>query len=38
MSLENKNVLVIGLGVTGLSAVKALESLGADISIKWPTN
>lgn len=33
MSLENKNVLVIGLGVTGLSAVKALESLGADISI-----
>ena len=33
MTLKNKNVLVIGLGVTGISAVKALDRLGAHISI-----
>ncbi len=31
MYLKNKNVLVIGLGITGLSAVKALEALQANI-------
>lgn len=33
MYLKNKNVLVIGLGITGLSAVKALEKLEANISL-----
>lgn len=31
MYLKNKNVLVIGLGITGLSAVKALDRLQANI-------
>lgn len=33
MYLKNKNVLVIGLGITGLSAVKALEKLEANIAL-----
>ncbi len=31
MYLKNKNVLVVGLGITGVSAVKALEKLEANI-------
>lgn len=33
MDLRNKNVLVLGLGVSGVSTVKALNRLGANISI-----
>ena len=31
MELENKNVLILGLGVSGVSTVKALNKLGANI-------
>ncbi|MCG4586009.1 UDP-N-acetylmuramoyl-L-alanine--D-glutamate ligase, partial [Anaerosalibacter bizertensis] len=33
MELENKNVLILGLGVSGVSTVKALNKLGANIII-----
>lgn len=33
MNLENKNVLILGLGISGVSTVKALDKLGAKISI-----
>lgn len=33
MELMNKNVLVIGLGISGVSTIKALRCLGAKISI-----
>ena len=33
MNLENKNVLILGLGITGVSTVKALDKLGANIVI-----
>lgn len=33
MELMNKNVLVIGLGISGVSTIKALHCLGAEISI-----
>lgn len=35
MDLKNKNVLVIGLGVSGISTIKALDKLGA---IVWVTD
>ena len=31
MNLKNKKVLVLGLGITGISTIKALDKLGADI-------
>lgn len=31
MYLKNKNILVVGLGITGVSALKTLEKLGANI-------
>lgn len=31
MNLKNKNILVVGLGITGVSALKTLEKLGANI-------
>ena len=33
MNLKNKNVLILGLGISGVSTVKALNKLGAKISI-----
>ena len=33
MNLKNKRVLVIGFGISGLSTIKALYQLGANISI-----
>ncbi len=33
MNLKNKNILVIGLGISGLSTVKVLDKLGANIII-----
>ncbi len=33
MDLKNKNVLVLGLGISGLSIIKALHKLGANIII-----
>ena len=33
MELENKTVLILGLGISGVSTVKALNKLGADIII-----
>lgn len=33
MELENKTVLILGLGVSGVSTVKALDKLGANIVI-----
>lgn len=33
MELKNKNVLIIGMGISGLSTIKALDKLGANISI-----
>ncbi|HSH35003.1 UDP-N-acetylmuramoyl-L-alanine--D-glutamate ligase, partial [Schnuerera sp.] len=33
MNLKNKNVLILGLGISGVSTVKALDKLGAKISI-----
>lgn len=33
MELENKEVLVIGLGISGISAIKVLHRLGANISV-----
>ncbi|WP_235601284.1 hypothetical protein [Tissierella sp. P1] len=33
MYLKNKRVLVLGLGVSGLSTVKALHRLGANIVV-----
>ena len=33
MELNNKKVLVIGLGISGISTIKALHKLGAQISI-----
>ena len=33
MNLENKNVLILGLGISGISTVKALDKLKANISI-----
>lgn len=33
MNLKNKNVLVMGMGISGVSIVKALDTLGANISI-----
>ncbi len=33
MNLKNKNVLILGLGVSGISTVKALNKLGANIII-----
>lgn len=33
MNLENKNVLVLGLGISGLSTIIALDKLGANIII-----
>ena len=33
MELKNKKVLVIGLGISGISTIKALHKLGAQISV-----
>ncbi|MCF6466507.1 UDP-N-acetylmuramoyl-L-alanine--D-glutamate ligase [Clostridium sp. Cult2] len=33
MNLKNKNVLILGLGISGVSTVKALNKLGAKVSI-----
>lgn len=33
MDLKNKNVLVLGLGISGVSTVRALDKLGAKITI-----
>ena len=33
MELKNKNVLILGLGISGVSTVKALNKLGANIVI-----
>lgn len=33
MNLKNKNVLILGLGISGVSTVKALNKLGASIII-----
>ncbi|HLR21029.1 MAG TPA: UDP-N-acetylmuramoyl-L-alanine--D-glutamate ligase [Tissierellaceae bacterium] len=33
MDLENKEVLVIGMGISGLATIKALNNIGAKISI-----
>lgn len=33
MYLKDKNVLVLGLGITGISAVRALSTLGANIKV-----
>lgn len=33
MNLANKNILVLGLGITGISTIKALDKLGANIII-----
>jgi UDP-N-acetylmuramoylalanine--D-glutamate ligase len=33
MDLKNKNVLILGLGISGISTVKALNRLGAKITI-----
>lgn len=33
MYLKNKNVLILGLGVTGISAIKAVQKLGANIIV-----
>ena len=29
MDLKNKNILILGLGISGVSTVKALNKLGA---------
>ncbi len=33
MDLKDKNVLIIGLGISGVSTVKALDKMGANIYI-----
>ena len=33
MNLNGKNVLVMGLGISGVSTIRALEKLGAKIAI-----
>ncbi len=33
MDLKDKNVLVLGLGISGVSTVKALDKLGANMVI-----
>lgn len=33
MDLKNKNVLILGLGVTGISAIKAVHKLGGNILV-----
>ena len=33
MNLKNKNILILGLGISGVSTVKALNKLGANICI-----
>ncbi len=33
MNLLGKEVLIIGLGISGLSTIKALNNLGANISV-----
>lgn len=33
MDIENKNIIIFGLGVTGISSIKALSKMGANIFI-----
>ena len=35
MDIKNKNILIIGLGISGVSTAMAIDKLGANIFISY---